>query len=135
MDADVDVFKDVSFGVHVGTVRGDDRVVANDARAYLRRRRSSGKRYTRWVRLARARREDDALAFVAAPDALMALACRATARYDARGVDADAVLPRHRLDVLAELAPEMPTIHYLKHAEALHRRDFPAARRAFTSTL
>lgn len=74
-----------------------------------------------------ARREDDAFRACAAPDALMALACRATARYDARGVDADAVLPRHRLDVLAELAPEMPTIHYLKHAEALHRRDFPAA--------
>ena len=68
-----------------------------------------------------ARREDDAFRACAAPDALMALACRATARYDARGVDADAVLPRHRLDVLAELAPEMPTIHYLKHAEALHR--------------
>jgi len=73
------------------------------------------------------RRADDSFRACAAPDALMALACRAAARYDARGVDADAALPRHRLDVLAELAPEMPTIHYLKHAEALHRRDFPAA--------
>lgn len=63
----------------------------------------------------------------AAPDILTSLAVRAIEKYDSRAIDADSVLPKDALDVLEELAPELPTLHYLRHSEALLRRDYTSA--------
>ena len=71
--------------------------------------------------------DDPSLLACEAPDALTALAVRAVEKYDTRSVDADSVLPRDALETLSELAPELPTLHYLKHAEALRRRDYSSA--------
>ena len=63
----------------------------------------------------------------AAPDVLTTLVTRAVEAYDTHAVDADRVLPPEALEELLELAPEVPTLHYLRHAAALRRKDYPAA--------
>ena len=63
----------------------------------------------------------------AAPDVLTTLVTRAVEAYDTHAVDADRVLPPEALEDLRDLAPEVPTLHYLRHAAALRRKDYPAA--------
>ena len=63
----------------------------------------------------------------AAPDVLTTLVTRAVEAYDTHAVDADRVLPPDALEDLRDLAPEVPTLHYLRHAAALRRKDYPAA--------
>ena len=75
-----------------------------------------------------AEKEDDpARRTCSAPDVLTSLAVRAIEKYDSRSIDADSVLPRDALDLLEEVAPELPTLHYLRHSEALLRRDYSSA--------
>jgi anaphase-promoting complex subunit 5 len=63
----------------------------------------------------------------AAPEVLTAIVNRAIEQSETRSVRVDAEVPPELVEELGELAPELPTLDYLRHVEALRRRDYPAA--------
>ena len=63
----------------------------------------------------------------AAPDALTTYVCDAVETLERQSLGVERTFPEGALDELEALAPELPTLHYLRHAEALRKRDYPAA--------
>jgi anaphase-promoting complex subunit 5 len=63
----------------------------------------------------------------AAPEVLTAIVTRAIEKSETRSVRVDAEIPPGLVEELGELAPELPTLNYLRHVEALRQRDYPAA--------
>lgn len=62
-----------------------------------------------------------------APDAMMTFVGESIEALERQSLGVETVLPERALDELGAFAPELPTLHYLRHMEALRRRDYPAA--------
>lgn len=63
----------------------------------------------------------------AAPEVLTAIVNGAIERSETRSVRVDKDVPDGLVEELGTLAPELPTLDYLRHVDASRRRDYPAA--------